>query len=68
MEEGGKRMKKIEWYQYFGIGAYVAGWLANASQRQAGEEKPVITKAEQQELANGLIMMISQMINQDIEL
>ena len=61
-------MKKIKWYQYFGIGAYVAGWLARAIALQPGETKPVITKEEQTELANGLIRMIADMIGQDFEL
>lgn len=61
-------MKKIKWYQYFGIGAYVAGWVARSLALQPGEEKPVITKEEQTELAQGLITMISDMIGQDIEL
>ena len=59
---------KIEWYQYFSIGAYVAGWLARAAVKMPGEEKAVITKEEQQELAAGLIMMVSQMIDEDIEI
>ena len=53
---------KIKWYQYFSIGAFVAGWLS----RSAADGK--ITKAERLELANGLIEMIMAMFPEDIEL
>lgn len=59
---------KIKWYQYFSIGAFVSGWLARATMKLPGEEKPRITAEERQELGDGLVIMINQMIGGDIEL
>ena len=53
---------KIKWYQYFSIGAFVAGWLAKALAVQPGEKKPTITAAERAELGHGLVEMINSML------
>jgi len=55
-------MKKIQWYQYFAIGAYVSGWLAKATMLQEGEKVPVITAEERAELGHGLVELINQML------
>ena len=66
----GKKKKKIKikWYQYFSIGAYVAGWFARAVELQPGEQRPVITTEEQAELGAGVAQLIAEMIDEDIEL
>ena len=61
-------MRKIKWYQYFGIGAYVAGWMSRSIALQPGEEKPVITEAELKELVNGLADLIGEMFELEIKL
>jgi len=55
-------MKKISWYQYFAIGAFVAGWVGRALALQPGESAPVITKEERAELGHGLIELINSML------
>ncbi len=61
-------MKKIKWYQYFAVGAFVSGWLARATMVLPGEDRPRITPEERQELGDGLILMINDMLGGDIEL
>ena len=53
---------KIKWYQYFSIGAFVAGWFTKA----AADGK--ISSEERIELANGLIDIIANLFPNDIEL
>ena len=56
---------KIKWYQYFAIGAYVAGWVARALVVKDGETAPTITADERAELGHGLVDMLNQMIGGD---
>ena len=58
---------KIKWYQYFAIGAFVAGWLVKALALQPGEAQPIITPEERAELGHGLIEMINNMLGGDIQ-
>ena len=59
---------KIKWYHYFSIGAYVAGWFAKAVQLQPGEKRPTITPEEQRELGHGLVELLGQIFEKEIEL
>jgi len=43
----------LKWYQYFGVGAFVAGWFARAF------VDGKITKDEQKELIVGIIELIN---------
>ena len=41
-------MKNIKWYQYFGVGSFVAGWLA------CSLPDGKVTRAEIEELMTGI--------------
>ena len=45
-------MKNFKWYHYFGVGSFVAGWLASS----LPDKK--ITRAEIDELMNGIFNML----------
>jgi len=45
-------MKNFKWYQYFGVGSFIAGWLA--SSLPDGK----ITRAEIDQLMNGIFDML----------
>ena len=48
----GNKMQRIKWYQYFGVGAFVAGWIMRA----AMDGK--ISRAEIEELIMGMLDML----------
>ena len=45
-------MKKLKWYQYLGVGSFIAGWLG----RSLPDGK--ITRPEIEELMNGIFDML----------
>jgi len=45
-------MKKLQWWQYFAVGSFIAGWLARAL--PDGE----ISREEVDELLNGIFDML----------
>lgn len=48
-----KKMKvKIRWYQYFGLGSFIAGWIAKSV------VDGVISRAEIEELVQGCLDML----------
>lgn len=46
-------MENIKWWQYFGIGSYIAGWIARAL------PDGVIKRAEIEELVQGILDMLN---------
>jgi len=50
-------LPKLSWWQYFAVGSFIAGWVARALIPDA-DGRIVITRAEMQELLDGVLSML----------